>query len=826
MRILSIGSDPNIFDPESVSAKRMVGYGEMVERYDILARAAKGQKDVDLSANVHVFALLAKTPIHAVFTALRRFPLLRRKGHWDVVTAQDPFDSGFAGWILARVLGAAFHVQVHGDFFGSPHWKKGRRLNRLLFPLACFLVRRADAVRAVSETVRDGLVAHGVSTERITVSRIPPAPVVVTNTDNQQPKRFPSLLWVGRFEKEKNPLLALRAFALACEKNPTAMAGQTLGFVGQGTLGDELKKEIAQRGLDAVAFVEPWTKTPLEYYTKATVFLLTSNHEGWGRVIEEAGHGSLPVIMTGVGGAGALIRDGETGFVVPVGDATAFAEKMLFALSDRPRLSQVGKALSGAVSGLSDADTMKRLLYQSWESAVQHFVVTTKPALLRLRSLLLIALAAHAIMFCAFLFRFGTSGQYGWYVLGSDDVGYLQIAKNIWHGVFSQSLAAPFAPDYDRMPLYPLLLSLGRFISLAGIIFFQQLLSIIGILFWYALARRFVSSRVAWWSAVLFAIEPTTRFWTAQVATEALFAPLWFGSLYFFARFLETEKYRTLVVSGALFGLAMLARPIILFYPLLLLVLLLWQFRKKPMRVVRASVFFLLTVGVCLAPWIMRNDIAFGIPAVSFKGTGIQFYENAPTYLMWKLGMTREQASQEMGRRLSHPGVRMPQDNYLLDGAVWDLLWEDPLGFGYIMSKNAIPFFFGDGYAALTNTFFPDLPAPTIRWDGDFSGYVRRVLTAMRSGALIGFIYVIGKIITIGLTLSALVGVVWLFFVREKRWWVVWWALTIGYFAATSSTIAYSRYRFPVQPILLAFSVVGAMAAFRFLKRLLWKVSP
>lgn len=826
MRVLSIGSDPNIFDPDSVSAKRMIGYGEMVERYDILARTPRGQEDIQLSEKVHVYAIPAKTPAHAVIGALRRFRKLRRRGPWDVVTAQDPFDSGLAGWMLARLLGAAFHVQVHGDFFGSVHWQKERPLNRVLFPLAVFLVRRADAVRAVSETVRDGLMTCGVAADRIFVSRIGPEIALMAEAEREGSKRFPSLLWVGRFETEKNPLLALRAFVCAREKNPVKMAVETLGFVGQGSLREEMEKEIKQRGLDAVVFVEPWTKTPVEYYRNATAVLLTSNHEGWGRVIEEAGRFARPVIITSVSGAGALVRDGETGFVSPVGDTEAFAEKILFAFSDRERLSLIGKALGEKVRTLPDAEITRHLLYQSWEDATEHFQQLTKPALRRLRSLLWVALAAHALMFFAFLFRFGTGGEYGWYVLGSDDIGYLQIGKNIWHGVFSQSVIPPFAPDYDRMPLYPLLLSLGFLFPMWVVIVLQQVLSLTGILLWYALAGRVASPRIAWWSAVLFSIEPTTRFWTAQVATEALFVPLWFGSLYFFMRFVQTRQYRPVALSGLFFGLATLTRPIVLYYPLLLLMILLWRFWKHPMLVVRASALFAFIAAGCLAPWIAHNVRVFGIPAVSFKGTGIQFYENAPTYLMWKLGVTREQASQELERRLPHAVVQKPEENYLLDAVVGDVMAADPLGYAYTMSKNAIPFFFGDGYAALTSTFFPDLPAPTIRWDGDFLGYVRRVLAAMRSGAIIGFIYVFGKVVTVALTASAVLGIGVLFRDREKRWWVVWWSLTIGYFTATSSTIAYSRYRFPVQPILFCFSVAGFLFLWRYRKRLVWKVSP
>ncbi|MBP9748623.1 glycosyltransferase [Patescibacteria group bacterium] len=810
MRVLSIGSDPNIFDKDSVSAKRMIGYGEMVERYDILARAPKGQKDVVLSPKVHVFALPAKTPIHAVFGAMQRFWMLRRVGHWDVVTAQDPFDSGLAGWILARLLGAAFHVQVHGDFFGSVHWKKERLLNRLLFPLACFLARRADAVRAVSETVRDGLIAHGVVAERVMVSRITPSTVETTTQGVHHSNHFPSLLWVGRFEKEKNPLLALRAFVLAREKDPVVMAHQTLGFVGQGSLREEIEKEIERCGLGGVVFVEPWTKTPLEYYRKATILLLTSNHEGWGRVIEEAGQSSLPVIMTGVGGAEELVRDGETGSVVPVGDAVALAEKMLFALSDRERLAGIGKALGQVIRALPDAEVMKRLLYQSWESAVTHFQETTKPALHRLHSLLLIALVAHAFMFFAFLFRFGTGGQYGWYVLGSDDVVYLQLGKNIWHGVFSRVAAPPFTPEHFRTPLYPLFLSLLRFFPAWLLITVQQACAVAGILCWYVLARRFGSVRVAWWSAVLFAVEPTMRFWTAQFATEGFFSLFWFGALLLWARAMEKRTVWSGMIAGVFFGLSVLVRPIAVFYPAVLAVTL-WY---APFRFWKSGLHLLFGLGIgmafCVLPWSFRNQTVFGTLRMTSMGTAIQWGENAPTYLMWKNGISREAAIAELAVRLSIPEVVFPRDTASVQGVLDQLFWADPFGFSFVMAKSAIPYFLGDGYMGVLKVFVPTASVPSARWDGDVVGYIQQV-AGQRYTLPVLSLSLLGKCISIATSLFACVGMLAYARRRTLHFVLVWWVLSLFYFAATSSTIAYSRYRYPIQPLLFFFAVSGIM---------------
>ena len=60
----------------------------------------------------------------------------------------------------------------------------------------------------------------------------------------------------------------------------------------------------------------------------ATVFVLSSRNEGMGRVLVEAMAAGVPVIGTAVGGIPTLVKDGETGLLVPGGDAGALAKAM------------------------------------------------------------------------------------------------------------------------------------------------------------------------------------------------------------------------------------------------------------------------------------------------------------------------------------------------------------------------------------------------------------------------------------------------------------------------------------------------------------------
>jgi len=82
------------------------------------------------------------------------------------------------------------------------------------------------------------------------------------------------------------------------------------------------------------------------YYQAADVYLHAARAEAFGCTIAEAMACQTPVIATAVGGIPELIRDGETGWLVPPGDATAIAARLPKLLADRAQLAATGERAS------------------------------------------------------------------------------------------------------------------------------------------------------------------------------------------------------------------------------------------------------------------------------------------------------------------------------------------------------------------------------------------------------------------------------------------------------------------------------------------------
>jgi glycosyltransferase involved in cell wall biosynthesis len=107
---------------------------------------------------------------------------------------------------------------------------------------------------------------------------------------------------------------------------------------------DELDAFVAQHGLaDHVRFTG-WRTDALQVLALMDAQLHPSMAEGFGRAVLEGMALGKPVIASAVGGLREIIRDGENGFLVPVGDVQAMAERLRVLARDRALRARIGAA--------------------------------------------------------------------------------------------------------------------------------------------------------------------------------------------------------------------------------------------------------------------------------------------------------------------------------------------------------------------------------------------------------------------------------------------------------------------------------------------------
>ncbi len=161
---------------------------------------------------------------------------------------------------------------------------------------------------------------------------------------NGEPKPYansvPHLLCVGRLIPIKGHIVLLRAFAEARRELPELR----LDIAGRGPLEPALKALVRELGIvDAVTFLGH--VSPIQAAIEnAAVVVVPSMGEGFGMVALEAMERARPVIAAEIGGLGELVRDGETGLLVPAGDAEPLRAAIVRLAGDLELARQMGDA--------------------------------------------------------------------------------------------------------------------------------------------------------------------------------------------------------------------------------------------------------------------------------------------------------------------------------------------------------------------------------------------------------------------------------------------------------------------------------------------------
>ena len=138
------------------------------------------------------------------------------------------------------------------------------------------------------------------------------------------PRDATIFLSVGRLTWVKGCDLLLEAFSRADFHGDRPY----LVLVGDGEEREKLEEQAKRLQIfDRVRFAGEMADIR-EALAASTVFVLSSRNEGMGRVLVEAMAAGVPVIGTAVGGIPTLVKDGDTGLLVPGGDAPALAKAM------------------------------------------------------------------------------------------------------------------------------------------------------------------------------------------------------------------------------------------------------------------------------------------------------------------------------------------------------------------------------------------------------------------------------------------------------------------------------------------------------------------
>ena len=271
---------------------------------------------------------LSECPVHLVLgmplCGITAAALRKRYVCWTATLLEDE--------LSARAAGGE---QVARDLLRSPLWPLIRWQERLV-------LRRAERILAVSQQTARRILS--------TVPEVEPKVQVLSwpiDTERLRPAESrrqvaspKTLISVGRMDDSRKNIGALIA---AMPDVRRALGDVRLKLIGAES--DNVLHSIPvdlRDHIDGLGMVSD--ERLVHEFQSADLFVLPSLQEGLGLVVLEAMACGLPVVTTPSGGPEAHVRDGLTGILARDFTSGAIAAAIIQALSDPPRLADMGQA--------------------------------------------------------------------------------------------------------------------------------------------------------------------------------------------------------------------------------------------------------------------------------------------------------------------------------------------------------------------------------------------------------------------------------------------------------------------------------------------------
>ncbi|HWN22515.1 MAG TPA: glycosyltransferase [Gaiellaceae bacterium] len=284
----------------------------------------------------------------AAILALRKLIRRRRPDVLHTHTAK----AGATGRLAALGAGSArprarvhtYHGHVLSGYFS-------RRWERLFRGIERLLAHTSGTLVAVSDEVRDDLVGFGVApARRFAVVPygfdLPPW----SEADEHARRTTRAELgagdetfvvgWAGRLTAIKRPLDLVRTLRALVDQEVDAL----LVLVGDGEDRGVVEALAAELGVADRCRLVGFQKSIRPWYASFDALILTSANEGTPVVAIEALAAGRPVVATRAGGTGAVVRQGESGYLEAIGDTAALAGRLATLAGDRELRERMGAA--------------------------------------------------------------------------------------------------------------------------------------------------------------------------------------------------------------------------------------------------------------------------------------------------------------------------------------------------------------------------------------------------------------------------------------------------------------------------------------------------
>jgi glycosyltransferase involved in cell wall biosynthesis len=261
-------------------------------------------------------------------------------------------------------------ICMEADPFTRIEGDKGKLALRTM--VSRFTYRLASHVVAASDVVADDLVTHlHVDPRKVTIIPLPSVDDAVFSLAREPLDEPPFtaqdghvVVTIGNMFPHKDQATLLRAFAGVVEEVPAHLV-----LIGEGPMRDPLGDLARDLGVSERVWFAGFQDNPFKYLARSSVFVSSSEAEGFDISQIEAMACGLPVVVTDAPRFKA-VEDGRTGLLVPPRDPSALTGAILRILRSPELAARLGDNARAAATEYTSARIARR--YEEVVRAVVH----------------------------------------------------------------------------------------------------------------------------------------------------------------------------------------------------------------------------------------------------------------------------------------------------------------------------------------------------------------------------------------------------------------------------------------------------------------------
>ncbi len=371
--------------------------------------------------------------------------------------------------------------------------------------------------------------------------------------------------------------------------------------------------------------------------------------------------------------------------------------------------------------------------------------------------------------------------------------------------------------DTLRTPGYPLFIWVIFVlfgIKVHLVLFAQIFLNLASVYILFLICGNLFNKKIGFLAALLLSLELDHLYFIYSLLTDTLFVFLLLLSTLYLTYFLKNEKPKYLILSTFIIGIATLVKPIGMFYPsVLLFILVIYTVRNKKRSfsyIIKNFTVILVLFCLTISPWLVRNYSLYDYFRLSTI-TGISL-------LNWNAAITIQNSEKrpmsEIRNELNSLAIKN-ETKENLDNPFYKSKVQGDLALDYIQKHKVeylrssllgmINIYSSLGYKEFSHRFFRTLDySPTM----DTGGFYKFSTTSHRLNSLSPGVILTRIIFVIYLLFSyitALLGIILL--LKQKRFVLVLFLISvIAFFTILIGIVGLARYKLPISPFYLMFS--------------------